>query len=160
MAMSNGSWNTNYGVYNSQNILELFYAIEHGTYTTGEFTVSNYFPANQEREILDTGLGNNVRGIIICDEQNANTSNTENLMMNYGYIGLAETEGDDQPIGTGTSFQRRRGGAEKTFFGNRMSSYRVNGGKLYATPVYAQNNYTYFQKGHTYRWFAWPHESE
>lgn len=159
MAMSNGSWNTNFGVYDSQNILELFYAIEHGTYTTGEFTVSNYFPANVESEIFDTGLGDNVRGIIICDEQNANTASTENLMMNYGYVGPTLNENNEQPFGTATSFLRRRGGADTKFFGNRMSSFRMYQGKLYATPVYQQNNYTYFQKGHTYRWFAWPHEN-
>lgn len=156
--VSGGGQSTNYGKSDTQNVLELLYALEHNSLVTGEFTVASYFPANVESEILDTGLVDTVRGIIICDEQMANESGTENLIMNYGYIGSTLNENNEQPIGTGTSFMRRRGDADPKFFGTRMSSVRIYQGKLYATPTYAQNNYTYFQKNHTYRWFAWGYQ--
>ena len=152
-----GGSSTNYGKANVTNILEMLYALEHGTLATGEFTVSSYFPANTESVIFDTGLGETVRGIIICDEENAYTANTENMFMNFGCFYLPENPGDDQASMVASAFIRYRGSMATTFFGNRMNSWRLNGGKLYGNPKYAQANYTYFQKDHTYRWFAWPY---
>lgn len=155
--VSSGS-STNYGKANVTNILEMLYALEHGTLATGEFTVSSYFPANTESVLFDTGLGETVRGIIICDEQNAYDASTENLFMNFSCFYPPESPGDDQSPMTASSFIRYRGNVAGTFFAtNRINSYRVNGGKLYMSPKYAQTNYTNFQKDHTYRWFAWPY---
>lgn len=139
------------------NILNMFYALEHGTAVTGEFTLSQAIP-NTETEILDTGLST-VNGLFIADESQStlNTGNSpENTLFaivfsptNEGTAVYAFTRHTTQMnYGTGST------GHSKEFL-NRCT-WRVDSGILYATGSYNRNdNYTPFHSGHTYRWVAW-----
>lgn len=152
---------TNYGTENARTILGLIYALEHNTYHTGTVTVSSYFPTNTESEFCDTGYGetSNIMIWIVDTAVDINTSSTERLFQCLGVFAKPETSGSDFSLGTAFGFERRRGSVETNMFGNRMNSYRVNNGKLYINPKYAQTNYTYFVKNATYRWFAVPYSS-
>lgn len=139
------------------NILNMFYALEHGTATTGEFTLAQAIP-NKETEILDTGLST-VNGLFIADESQA-TLTTGNLPENTLFAVVFE------PTDTGTAtyavtrptmqmyYGTSSAGAHKGFL-NRCT-WRVDGGVLYVTGEFNKNgDYTPFHSGHTYRWVAW-----
>lgn len=156
-----GGGGTSYGVENSRTFLGLLYGLEHSNYHTGTVTVSSYFPTNTESEFCDTGYGetSNIMIWIVDTAVDINTSSSERLFQCLGVFTKPETSGSDFIMGTAYNFLHRRGGAETNMFGNRMNSYRVNNGKLYINPKYAQTNYTYFVKNATYRWFAVPYSS-
>ena len=158
-AISGGGGLPDYGAQDAKTVGGLLHALSIGDYHTGAFTVSSYFPANTESEILDTGYPDRVNLICIYDTAvNPYTASTEKLFMTFGFFNRPESSGADQPENGAYGTLRRRGGTDSALFGSRMTSYRVNSGKLYATPKYAQTNYTYFAKNSTYRWFAvpWP----
>lgn len=158
-AISGGGGLPDYGAQDAKTVGGLLHALSIGDYHTGTFTVSSYFPADTESEILDTGYPDRVNLICIYDTAvNPYVANTEKLYMTFGFFSPSESSGANQAENTGFSTLRRRGDAEPAMFGNRMTAYRVNSGKLYATPKYAQTNYTYFAKNSTYRWLAvpWP----
>ena len=139
------------------NILNMFYALEHGTATTGEFTLEQAIP-NTETEILDTGLST-VNGLFIADESQstiATGSSPENTLFSIAF----------EPTDTGTAtyamtrltilmaYGTNAQGVVRSFL-NRCT-WRVDGGVLYVTGSFNQNdNYTPFHSGHTYRWVAW-----
>lgn len=156
---SGGGSNIEIGIANTSipNILNMFYALENGTATTGEFTLAQSIP-NTSTLILDTGLST-VNGLFIADESQAtrNTGSTpENtlwaIVFNPGSStgSYAMTRLNIQ-MGYGTN----TAGTNRGFL-NRVSSWEVTDGKLYATGTYNRNNnYTPFYPGHTYRWVAW-----
>lgn len=152
---------TNFGVDNTNTLSEMFYAIEHGNYSTGTVTVNSYFPANTESEFCDTGFVDNVRGILIFNTDPPNTtSNSYDTYEAMGFMGLPSTAGADQSISTTSSFTKVRNIVLNTFLTNATYiTPRVNGGKLYITPTKAQTTYTFFHVGKTYRWIAWGYTS-
>lgn len=156
---SGGGSNIEIGITNTPipNILNMFYALENGTATTGEFTPAQSIP-NTSTLILDTGLST-VNGLFIADESQAtrNTDNTpENTLWAIVFNPGSSTESYamtrlniQMGYGTNTS------GINRGFL-NRVSAWEVTNGKLYATGSYNRNkNYTPFYPGHTYRWVAW-----
>ena len=146
---------SSYGVSHSRNFLEVIHAFETGQLSTGTFFVASHFEKEKEVEVLDTGFPNRVAGICICDEQNAYEDKTENLYFSIGFLNAPDTEGENQEFQPNAT-SRIVDGYFNSFFGPRMKSYRVCDGKLFITPLYDQRDHVYFQKGHTYRWFAWP----
>ena len=153
-----GGGGTGYGVKGAATPLGLIYALEHNEYHTGTVTVSSYFPTNAESEFCDTGYGETYSLWIWIMDVLATpyVNNTQNLFECLGYFTKPAESGADFGSTGGYAFIRYRGGTTDTMFGNRMTSYRMNNGKLYIKPAYAQTNYTYFAKGHTYRWIAFP----
>lgn len=154
-----GGGGSSIGIQNTPipNILNMFYALEHGTAATGEFTPASAFPSTST-EVFDTGL-TTVHGIFIADESQAtlNTGSTpENTLFaivfnpgsNTGDYALTRLT-NNMAYGTNTS------GINRGFL-NRVTAWEVTGGKLYITCQYNSNdNYTPFHSGHTYRWVAW-----
>ena len=139
------------------NILNMFYALEHGTAVTDEFTLTQAIP-NVDTEIFDTGL-TTVHGIFIADESQSelNTSNApENTLIAIIFNPTSEGTGDyaltrysnNMRYGTTTS------GLTMGFL-NRCT-WNVTNGKLICKGDYNSNDsYTPFHSGHTYRWVAW-----
>lgn len=152
-----GGGGTGFGVKGAGTPAGLIYALENNDYHSGLVTVTDYFPANTESEFCDTGYGETDLFIYIFDTlARPYETGTEGLFFNLGQFNAPEESGADFSVAGAYPILRYRGSTIANFFGNRMKSYRVNGGKLYFTPAYAQTNYTYFRKGHTYRWIAFP----
>lgn len=156
-----GKTNIDIGIADTpiSNILNMFYALEHGTAKTGEFTLSRAIP-NTEVEILDTELAACV-GLCIMDESQdiVNTANTpENLLFGI-VLGIgADNASSGQAWSKATIAMNpytNSAGLTRQFLGSRCT-WRFDAGKLYATGSYNRNDsYTPFHSGHTYRWVAW-----
>lgn len=156
-----GKTNIDIGIADTpiDNILNMFYALEHGTAKTGEFTLSQAIP-NTEVEILDTELANCV-GLCIMDESQAtvNTANSpENLLFGI-VLGIGADHNSSKQSWSKGSFAMQpynnSQGLSRQFLGGRCT-WRFDAGKLYATGAYNRNDsFTPFHSGHTYRWVAW-----
>ena len=153
-----GGSNIKIGIANTSipNILNMFYALENGTATTGEFTLAQSIP-NTSTLIFDTGLST-VNGLFIADESQAtlNTGATpENTLLAIVFNPTSST-GTYAMTRLNTRLSYGASGGQNTSFLNRVSAWEVSGGKFYATGTYNRNNnYTPFYPGHTYRWVAW-----
>ena len=154
-----GGGGSSIGIQNTPipNILNMFYALEHGTAATGEFTLAQAIP-NTSTEILDTGLST-VHGLMIVDESQG-TLNTggspENLLFGIAFNPGATTA--DYSFYRATSYMEygtNPNGVLRGFL-PRVNSWEVTNGKLYVTAAFNRNDtYTPFHSGHTYRWVAW-----
>lgn len=138
------------------NILNMFYALENGTATTGEFTLARTIP-NTSTLIFDTGLST-VNGLFIADESQA-TLNTgtspENTLLAIVFNPTSST-GTYAMTRLNIRLSYGASGGLSTSFINRVSAWEVSDGKFYATGTYNRHsNYTPFSAGHTYRWVAW-----
>lgn len=150
-----------YGALGSYTLSEMFYAIEHAHQSSGTVTVASYFSAGTESEFCDTGFSGNLRGILIFDEADpaSGTTGAQALSNAYGFWSEATASGEDQAETSRGSGKSRNTQWQKLFSTSYMTSYRVNNGKLYITPKYANTGSTNFMPGHTYRWIAWPYET-
>lgn len=141
------------------NFLNLFYALENGTAVTGEFTLANYLP-NTETLIFDSGLSE-IKGIFFIDADYAYTAT--GATPEYGAWGLYMTGAtgrkDIVTISGLSNFVSASDGNGYTVSYKGFivrGTYRIDGGALYVTAQYNQNNaYTPFCKGHRYKWVAW-----
>ena len=138
------------------NILNMFYALEHGKAVTNTFTLTNAIP-NTETEILDTGLST-VNGIFIADiDCELNTGNSpENVLFSVAFNPTSEGSADYAftRISNNLTYGENNSGCIRGFL--TRCSWRVDSGKLYCTGTFNENdNYTPFHSGHTYRWIAW-----
>ena len=130
------------------NFMNLFYALEQGTAATGTFTLAS--PLSGETLIFSSGLPA-LNGILLV-----NTDRTEYAGMNVDgiFFGIGLFSGGELMLSfnlpTGIHIDPGKG----SFI--RRGTWRVNGGELYVTPDYNNNqNYTPFRPGETYRWVAW-----
>ena len=130
------------------NFMNLFYALEQGTAATGTFTLAS--PLSGETLIFSSGLSA-LNGILLVntDRTEYAAGGNEGVFIGFGLLSESElilgfmlnTASNSNPI--------------KTDFIVR-GTWRVDGGDLYATPNYNNNqNYTPFRPGETYRWVAW-----
>ena len=138
------------------NILNMFYALEHGTAVTNTFTLTQAIP-NTETEIFDTGLST-VHGIFIADEDcGLNTGSTpENVLFAIAFNPTTEGSADYAftRYSTNISYGTNTNGVIRGFLAR--CTWRVDSGKLYCTGAFNRNDsYTPFHSGHTYRWVAW-----
>ena len=152
------------GVQNTPipNILNMFYALEHGTAKTGTFTPSQALP-NTETEMFDTEL-TTVNGLFIADESQdvLNTGSTpENILFAFVIDPVSEDTSASDPQGytyaasrITTYLQNSKNGGSGRFI-NR-GAWRVASGVFYYTAPYNRNdNFCAFHSAHTYRWVAW-----
>lgn len=131
--------------YPENNISNMFYALENGTAKTG---IVNFDRAlSSETLIFDTDL-QTIRGVCIYDEDiSSPAEGSEYTLISIGFFDNGTykygiTRGS-VPTQSSISFLVR-------------CSYRVEGGLLYVTPIFAGNpNYTPFCPGHNYRWIVW-----
>ena len=141
----------------SYTLAELFYCLSQNNYSTGTVTVSSFFPTDSESVFCDTGYQGNVRGILIFDLGDPGAESKQPLQTCYGvFLQAASTSNQTE---TSRGVWKAGTTAGQKMFGSNMTSYRVNGGKLYIKPKYAGTSAsnTYFWVGHTYRWIAWPY---
>lgn len=131
--------------------------LETGDYHTGTVTVSSYFPAKVESLFCDTGYtweDGDVVIWIIDDATTVSRSSSEHIYFNFG-IFARNVDDETADYTKTTGFLRYQGNVNNAMFTASRTAYRVNNGKLYITPTYAQSNYTHFITGRTYRWFAY-----
>lgn len=161
-AISGGGSGTDIGIPKEStvtvNLLNMFYALENGTAKTGEFTLSTALP-NSETLVLSTGLSE-LNGLFICAEKQSTYitgATPENVLIalilrengtsKYAFTRITKymdiVSGNNASSGAIGQFLVR-------------SSYRIDGGNLYVTASFnANNTYTPFRSGITYRWVAW-----
>ena len=143
------------GAINTYTLSELFYGISHNEYSTGTVTPTSYYPTGSESLFCDTGFSGTLGGILIFDTQNPSVSGASYpLQQCMGAFSINNSSSTNQTE-TSRGFWKAGTSAGTKMFGNRMSSYRVNDGKLYIKPAYATLNNSYFMLNHTYRWIAW-----
>ena len=152
------------GIQNTDipNILNMFYALEHGTAATGEYTPASALP-NTEEEIFDTGLST-VHGLFVADESQdtLNSGNSpENTLIGIVFNPLYDNASGSDATGYTYALNRHtikllnNKDSISTRFTTR-GSWRVSGGKFYYTAQFDKNDsYCMFHSGHTYRWVAW-----
>lgn len=137
------------------NLLNMFYALEHGTAVTGEFTLSQTIP-NTETLMFSTGLST-VHGLLIVDESQdtLNTGNTpENTFLAMVFNPTSEGGADYALTRLNVRMAYGAGNSSNSFL-NRCS-WSVRNGNLYCTGTYNRHaTYTPFAANHTYRWVAW-----
>lgn len=132
----------------SPNFMNLFYALEQGTATTGTFTLAS--PLSGENLIFSSGLPA-LNGILLVNTDRTEYAGTaeEGVFIGFGLLSEGELilgfmlNTSPNPAPTKTSFIAR-------------GDWRIDGGDLYVTPTYNNHkNYTPFRPGETYRWVAW-----
>lgn len=132
----------------SPNWVNLFYALEHGTASTGEFTLASALPGG-ENLIFASGLAE-ISGIIIIDTDR--TAPETGGMPEATWFSFALLAQGELIYGV---LRNSVSGSSTSSFLSRCT-WRIDGGDLYVTPTYANNaNYTPFQVEHKYRWVVW-----
>ena len=145
------------GAAGSYTLSELFYALAHDEYSTGTVTVASLFPTSSESVFCDTGFKGTVGGILIFDMANPADpieSSGYSLTQSVGYYSEASATANQSETSRGV-WKAGTNSGSKQFGTAVMTSYRVNGGKLYIKPKSTALNSIYFVEGHTYRWIAW-----
>lgn len=159
--------NIDIGVDNTPipNIINMFYALEHGTAKTGVYTPATALP-NTPTLIFDTELST-VHGLFIADisQDTLNSGTTpENILFAYVINPISEnisasvhnyTYGVVRKTTRMNASSDGTSGVSEGSFVNR-GAWEVTDGKFYYTAPYNKNDaYSAFHSGHSYRWVAW-----
>lgn len=164
--------NIDIGQASPANILNMFYALEQGTASTGTFTMTQFLP-NTDTLIFDSGL-NDVNGFAIFDTSySSDHSSSHNfsavqLMIvtkflvpynrknefTYGCVSITENNANAQASLSGVV-----AGNLDNLDGTgiiRFAYFTLTNGVLYAKGQYNRHNtYTPFNINTAYRWVAW-----
>lgn len=142
------------------NLLNLFHALETGACVKGEFTAVKW-ASTDEQLLFDSGL-ETLNGFMLVNADNDFTvaqSSGGGGSLAHAVVFLADGVPQKGSFGISMTGAGQNGYFETLHSyinGSSITSARVDGGKLYVTPKYANNaNYNGFYPDHKYIWVAW-----